>query len=59
MNDHTNPIRLTDKQIKDYSRSELFIFNGLTDEKDYVKSMKKYNNELMIIDATANIIYDY
>ena len=51
--------KVTKVLLKDYSSNDLFIFNGLTEEKDYVKSMKKYNNELKIIDATSNIIYDY
>ena len=51
--------KVTKVLLKDYSKNDLFIFNGLTEEKEYVKSMKKYNDELMIIDATANIIYDY
>lgn len=45
--------------LKDYSKNDLFIFNGLTEEKEFVKSMKKYNDKLMIIDATSNIFYDY
>lgn len=51
--------KVTKVLLKDYSTNDLFIFNGLTEEKDYVKSMKKYNDELMIIDSTANIVYDY
>lgn len=51
--------KVTKVLLKDYSNNDLFIFNGLTEEKDFVKSMKKYNDNLMIIDATANIIYDY
>lgn len=51
--------KVTKVLLKDYSTNNLFIFNGLTEEKEYVKSMKKYNDELMIIDSTANIIYDY
>lgn len=51
--------KVTKVLLKDYSNNDLFIFNGLTQEKEYVKSMKKYNDKLMIIDATANIIYDY
>ena len=34
---------LTDKQIKDYSKGNMFIFNGLSDEKDYVTYMFNYN----------------
>jgi len=51
--------KITKVLLKDYSSNDLFIFNGLTEEKEYVKTMKKYNNDLMIIDSTANIIYDY
>ena len=51
--------KVTKVLLKDYSNNDLFIFNGLTEEKDFVKSMKKHNNDLMIIDSTANIIYDY
>ena len=51
--------KVTKVLLKDYSNNDLFIFNGLTEEKNYVKDMKKNNNELMIIDSTANIIYDY
>ena len=36
-----NTYKLTDKQLEDYSNSDLFIFNGLSNEKDYVESMRK------------------
>ena len=49
---------LTDKQIKDYSKGKMFIFNGLSDEKDYVTSMFNYNKNLMIIDTTATMEYN-
>ena len=49
---------LTDKQIKDYSNGNMFIFNGLSDEKDYVTSMFNYNKDLMIIDTTATMEYN-
>ena len=48
---------LTDKQIKDYSKGNMFIFNGLS-EKDYVTSMFNYNKDLMIIDTTATMEYN-
>lgn len=50
---------LTKKQIKDYSNSNMYIFNGLSNEKDYVKSMFKYNKNLMIIDASSTMEYNY
>ena len=47
--------QLTSKQIKDYSSTNLFIFNGLTSEKDYVAKMFKYNKDLKIIDTTSSM----
>lgn len=46
---------LNDKQIKDYSKSELFIFNGLSDEKNYLEPMLKSNRDLKIIDSTLSM----
>ena len=48
---------LTDKQIKDYSKSSLFIFNGLSKEKDYVVPMFNYNRNIKIIDTTLTLGY--
>lgn len=50
---------LTDKQIKDYSKSSLFIFNALSKEKDYVIPMFNYNKNIKIIDASLTMTYDY
>ncbi len=49
---------LNNKQIKDYSKANMFIFNGLTKEKDYLTDMFTYNKDLMIIDATQTMEYD-
>lgn len=49
---------LTEKQLEDYGKSDLFIFNGLSGEKDYIKPMFDTNKHLKIIDATASIEYD-
>lgn len=46
---------LTKKQIKDYSNSDLFIFNGLDEEKNYVTDFFKYNKKIKIIDSTASM----
>lgn len=46
---------LTDKQIKDYSKSNMFIFNGLGAEQTYVAPLFKNNKKLMIIDATQSM----
>ena len=45
--------KLTNKQITDYSDSDLYIFNGLNEEeKGYVTKMRNKNKNLKIIDTT-------
>lgn len=51
--------KITDVLLKDYSKNDLFIFNGLSDEKNHLKSMIKDNKKLKIIDVTSNMFYDY
>jgi len=50
---------LTTKQIKDYSQMDMYIFSGLTSEKDYVEPLFDYNDDLMIIDASQSMSYTY
>lgn len=54
-----NSYTLTNKQIKDYSKAKLFIFNGLTEEKNYVEKLFKYNKKLKIIDTTSSMEITY
>lgn len=49
---------LTDKQIKDYSNSSLFIFNGLAPEKKYVAPIFEHNKKIKIIDTTLSMDYE-
>lgn len=49
---------LTEKQLEDYGKADLFIFNGLSEEKNYIKPMFESNKHLKIIDATASIEYN-
>ena len=49
--------KLTNKQIEDYSNVDLFIFNGLSNEKKYVEKMRKNNKNLKIIDTTLSMEY--
>lgn len=51
----TSEYELTKKQVKDYSSADLFIFNGLNTEKDYVTKFFKYNKNIKIIDATSSM----
>ncbi len=50
---------LTNKQIEDYSKAGIYIFNGLGKDKDYVQPMFNYNNDLKIIDASMTMEYIY
>lgn len=50
---------LNEKQIKDYGKTTLFIFNGLSEEKDYVSKFFKVNKHLKIIDTTASMEMEY
>lgn len=52
-----NNYSLTEKQIRDYSKANMYIFSGLTKEKDYVVDMVNNNHNLMIIDASSTIEY--
>ena len=49
---------LTDKQLADYSKADLFIFNSLLYEGEYVKPMFENNKKLKIINATDNLTMD-
>ncbi len=49
---------LTDKQLTDYSKADLFIFNSLLYEGEYVKPMFENNKNLKIINATDNLSED-
>ena len=49
---------INEKQIKDFSKGNLFIFNGLSNEKDFLKQMLLHNKNLKIIDATSSMEYN-
>lgn len=51
--------KITDVLLSEYSNTDLFIFNGLSEEKNYVKPMLKENKNLKIIDVSADILYEY
>ena len=53
-----NSYKLTDKQLEDYSNSDLFIFNGLSNEKNYVEPLREINKDLKIIDTTLSMEYN-
>jgi ABC-type metal ion transport system, periplasmic component/surface adhesin len=47
--------KLTKKQLKDFSKYDLFIYNGNSDEKEYATYMLNKNNNLKIIDAAYSL----
>ncbi|MEG2322049.1 MAG: metal ABC transporter substrate-binding protein [Bacilli bacterium] len=49
---------LTEKQLSDYSHADLFIFNSLLYEGNYVQTMSNNNKNLKIINGTDNLNRD-
>ena len=51
---------LTDKLVKDYSKeATVFIYNGLSNEKEIAKNFINKNNKLQIIDVSYGLKYTY
>ena len=48
---------LTEKQLKEYAKSDLFIYNGLSNEKNIAKDMININDNLLIIDVSNGLNY--
>lgn len=49
--------KLTTKQIKRYSKENLFVYNGLTEEKETAKTFVNKNKNILLIDATYSLNY--
>ena len=54
-----NKYTLSNKKIKKYSKTDLFVYNGLTDEKKIAASFVKKNSKLKIIDVTEGLAIKY
>lgn len=50
---------LTEKQLREYAKSDLFIYNGLGNEKNIAKDMININDNLLIIDVSNGLNYTY
>ena len=50
---------LTERQIRNYADSDLFIYNGLGNEKNIAKDMINVNGNLLIIDVANGLNYTY
>lgn len=52
--------KLTDKKLNDYSgNTTLFIYNGLSDEKEIAKTLINKNKKIQIIDVSYGLKYKY
>lgn len=54
-----NNFEVTNILLKQYKDTDLYIFNGLNTEKDYIEKIKNVNKKLKIIDVTSNTDYKY
>lgn len=54
-----NNYEFTNKQIEDFSKKDLFIYNGESDERQYATTMLNMNQNLKIIDASYGIDATY
>ncbi len=49
---------LTNKQIKQYSKNDIFIYNGLSNEQEVAKNLINNNHKLYIIDVAYGLKYE-
>jgi ABC-type Zn uptake system ZnuABC Zn-binding protein ZnuA len=50
--------KLSDKKLKEYSNTDLFVFNSLDRERDFAVKMINYNKNLKVIDVSMGMNYD-
>ena len=53
-----NTYKLTGKQITNYANANLFVYNGLTKEKEIAKTLLNKNKNLLIIDVSYGLSYE-
>lgn len=51
--------KLTKKQIKDYSKAPIFVYNGLSNEKQIARDFLNNNKNLLIIDVSYGLKYNF
>ncbi|MBQ8659854.1 MAG: zinc ABC transporter substrate-binding protein [Bacilli bacterium] len=55
-----NEYKLTEKQIKDFSKkTNLFVYNGLSSEKELAKTLINKNKNIQIIDVSYGMKYTH
>ena len=47
--------KLTDKQLNNYAKADLFIYNGLSKEKELAKKLINKNKKMLIIDVSYGL----
>lgn len=50
---------LSDKKINEFSKSDLFVFNSLDQDRNYAVKMINKNKDLKLIDTALGIKYNY
>lgn len=50
---------LTKKQKENYSKGSLFVYNGLTEEKELAREFLNQNPNLLLIDVSYGLNYEY
>ena len=50
---------LTNKQKEAYSKGKLFVYNGLTSEKELAREFLNRNSDLLLIDVAYGLNYEY
>lgn len=55
----TTTYNLSEKQLNDYSKKKLFIYNRITDDKDIALKFLEKNPKILIIDATYGMEITY
>ena len=50
---------ISDKKVKEYANSDLFVFNSLEIDRDYAVKLINKNEDLKLIDVSMGMNYDY
>ena len=53
-----NDFELSDKKLKEYSKTDLFVFNSLDRDRDIAVKMINENKNLKVIDVSMGMTYD-
>ncbi len=54
----TNEYELSNKKLKEYANTDLFVFNSLDRDRDFAVKMININKKLKIIDISLGMTYD-